>query len=80
MVIMIKGKLKKWGNSFGIIIPKEIVDSEGFEEGREIEIIIPRDSRKVFEETFGMLKGKIKKSTDQMMRETDKELYPENYE
>ncbi len=80
MVIMIKGKLKRWGNSFGIIIPKEIVDSEGFEEGREIEFIVIKDSKKRFDEMFGSLKGKLKKSTDKMMRETDRELYPEDYE
>ncbi len=83
MAIMVKGKLKKWGNSFGLIVPKEIVNKEKYKEGQEIEYMILPDSkksRKVFEETFGILKGKITKSTDEMMREMDRELYPEDYD
>jgi|GEM_PF-5193988 len=29
----------------------------------------------VLKETFGMLKGKLRKSTDDMLRETDKALW-----
>lgn len=78
MATMIKGKLKKWGNSFGLIIPKDIVDSEGFKENQEIEIMLVKKNRNVLKETFGTLK--FKKTTEQMMRETDRELYPEDYE
>ena len=81
MGIMIKGKLKKWGNSFGVIIPKEIVDNEGFNENQEVEfLVVKNDSKKVLKETFGILKRKGNKSTEQIMREMDKELYPEDYE
>ena len=81
MGIMIKGKLKKWGNSFGVIIPKEIVDNEGFKENQEVEfLVVKNDSKKVLKETFGILKRKGNKSTEQIMREMDKELYPEDYE
>ena len=83
MAVTVKGKIKKWGNSFGVIIPKEVIDSENFKEDQEIEYIILPDrekSKKIFEETFGILKGKLKKSTEKMMRETDRELYPEDYE
>lgn len=77
---IIKGKLKKWRNSLGIIIPKEIVNSEGFKVGQEIEYMIISDSKKRFDELFGSLKGKFKKSTEQMMKEVDRELYPEDHE
>ncbi len=80
MAIMVKGKLKKWGNSFGVIIPKEIVDSNKFKAGQEIECMIIEDSKKRFDELFGSLKGKFKKSTEEMMREMDKELYPEDHD
>ena len=78
MVIM-KTQIKKWGNSFGVIIPRNILQGEKLRENDEIEIIIVR-SNNILKETFGILKGKIKKSTQQIMDETRRELYPEDYE
>ena len=80
MAVIVKGKLKKWGNSLGFIIPKDIVNNEDFKEGEELEFIVIKKSKKRFDELFGSLKGKFKKSTDQMMREVDRELYPKDYE
>ena len=74
-----KTQIKKWGNSFGVIIPKDIIQGEKLKENDEIEIIIVRPNN-VLKETFGILKGKIKKSTQQIMDETRRELYPEDYE
>ncbi len=67
-------KVKKWGNSFGIIIPLEVLKSKRIREGEEIDAIIIKKSN-VLRETFGTIK--FKKSTEQMMRETDRELYNE---
>ena len=78
MVIM-KTQIKKWGNSFGVIIPKDIIQGEKLKENDEIEIIIVRPNN-VLKETFGILKGKLKKPTQQIMDETRRELYPEDYE
>ncbi|MEK6947962.1 MAG: AbrB/MazE/SpoVT family DNA-binding domain-containing protein [Nanoarchaeota archaeon] len=75
---MIKAKIKKWGNSYGIVIPKETMDSENLKENEEVEFMIVKPTN-VLRETFGMLKGKLKKPTAQMMREMDRELYPEDY-
>ncbi len=80
MATMFKTKLKKWGNSFGVIIPKEIMDSETLKENQEVNLMFVKDSKIRFDEMFGSLKGKFKKSTKQMMREMDRELYPEDYE
>ena len=80
MATMVKGKLKKWGNSFGVIIPKEIIDSEGFKENQDIEFLIVKKNRNILRETFGTLKRKDNKSTEEIMREVDRELYPEDYE
>ena len=45
-----KAKLKRWGNSFGIVIPKEIVEKEGLREGEEVEITVRKttDIRRLF--------------------------------
>lgn len=35
-----KSKLKKWGNSYGVVVPKEIVEKEGLKEGELVEISV----------------------------------------
>ena len=72
---IIETKVKRWGNSFGIVIPANIVSEEGIKEDQKIKVIVLRDSSKVLKETFGMLKGKLKKSSQQMKDELRKELY-----
>lgn len=80
MVIMIKGRLKKWGNSFGVIIPREIVESENFRENQEIEFLLVKkqSSEKVLKETFGMLRGRFKKTAQEMKDELRDELYDDD--
>lgn len=39
-----KAKLKRWGNSYGVIVPKEIVEREGLKEGEEVEILVRKAS------------------------------------
>jgi antitoxin component of MazEF toxin-antitoxin module len=41
---MTKTKIKSWGNSLGVIIPKTLVDSEGLKEGEEVEITVRKVS------------------------------------
>jgi len=39
-----KAKLKRWGNSYGVVVPKEIVEKEGLKEGEEVEISVRKTS------------------------------------
>jgi antitoxin component of MazEF toxin-antitoxin module len=41
---MSKSKLRRWGNSLGVIVPKEIVDQEGLKEGEIVEISVRKVS------------------------------------
>ena len=68
-------KLRKWGNSFGVVIPMDVVEREGMKEDETVRIIVIKDSREAFRKTFGMLKGKLRKSSQQMKDELRKELY-----
>ncbi|MGI0102744.1 MAG: AbrB/MazE/SpoVT family DNA-binding domain-containing protein [Nitrosotalea sp.] len=45
-----KSKLKRWGNSYGVIVPKEIIEKEGIKEGEMVEISVRRtsDVRRLF--------------------------------
>jgi antitoxin component of MazEF toxin-antitoxin module len=35
-----KSRLKRWGNSYGVLVPKEIVEKEGLREGEMVEISV----------------------------------------
>jgi antitoxin component of MazEF toxin-antitoxin module len=65
-------KIRKWGNSFGIIIPQEVLRNKKIREGEEIDAIIIKKSN-VLRETFGT--HKFSKPIKQIMKEVDKELY-----
>jgi antitoxin component of MazEF toxin-antitoxin module len=38
MVVQAKARIKKWGNSLGIVIPKEAAEKNGLRVGEEVEI------------------------------------------
>jgi len=38
----VKAHLRRWGNSLGIVIPKDVVIREGLKEGDELEVKIRR--------------------------------------
>jgi len=75
MTSQIRAHTKRWGNSIGLLIPKDIVEKENIKENQNINIIIVRDSSEVFDKTFGILKGKLKKTAQQMKDEARKDLY-----
>ena len=39
-----RSKVKRWGNSLGVIVPKEIVEREKLKEGEEVEISVRKAS------------------------------------
>ena len=75
----INTKIKKWGNSFGIILPKKIVDSENLTKGLEINIKIQAKNKMTVKDLLNFAKKqnikKPDKSTDKLMKEIDKELW-----
>jgi len=52
-------KVKKWGNSLGIVIPKEQLNMDKLKEEDEVYIIAIKKNN-TLKETFGILKGKIR--------------------
>jgi antitoxin component of MazEF toxin-antitoxin module len=57
MVIQTKTKIREWGNSFGIVIPKELVIKEGFKVDDSVTVSIEKNQ--TLENFFGKLKSKI---------------------
>jgi antitoxin component of MazEF toxin-antitoxin module len=44
MVVQTKARLKKWGNSLGVVIPKEAAERNGLHVGEEVEIQVTKVS------------------------------------
>ena len=62
--------LRKWGNSIGVVIPKEIIEKEKLREGEEVFIII--ESKNDLKEVFGSLKDwkiNTRKLKDELRKE-----------
>ena len=72
---VIETKIKRWGNSFGIIIPSETIATKKIKENQNIGVIILEDSKKVLEETFGSLKNKLKTSPQEIKDALRRDLY-----
>ena len=69
-------KLKVWGNSVGVILPKEQLQEEDISIDDEVEVIVRKKSNPL-KDTFGKLrefKAKSGKSTDEILKEVDEEL------
>ncbi|HLC55570.1 MAG TPA: AbrB/MazE/SpoVT family DNA-binding domain-containing protein [Candidatus Nanoarchaeia archaeon] len=65
---------RKWGNSLGITLPKDIVEQQHIKENEEIRVIILKKSP-VIRKNFGILKGKLKKDTQHLMDNVRKEIH-----
>lgn len=66
---------KKWGNSVGLVLPKAVLDEENIKGEHETLFVLVRKKDNVFSETFGILEGKMKKSTQKLKDEIRKDLY-----
>ena len=68
-MIEVRSKLRKWGNSFGVVLPQKSLG--GLNEGMDITIFIEPVKTDV-SKLVG--RQKIRKSTEKIMREIDSDL------
>ena len=73
-MIEVESKVRKWGRSFGVVIPKEKIKEEGIKENETIILLIGRKTN-VLKETFGTLK--LKRMTQEILDESDREDWDE---
>ena len=71
---IVKAIAKKWGNSIGVLIPKDVAEREKIKDGQRLEIVIMKPDN-VLKETFGMTKGLFKEPTQKIKDSLRKELY-----
>lgn len=70
MSIEIEGEIKEWGNSFGIRLKKDVVESNNLKGKVKMLIIDEKQSRKSLNKLFGSAK-EWTKPTEQIMDEID---------
>lgn len=70
----VEAKVRKWGRSFGIVIPKEKIKQEGIKENETVKLLIAKKTN-VLKETFGTMK--LKRSTQEILDESDREDWDE---
>ena len=71
-MIEIKTKLRKWGNSFGVVIPIKSAESAKVKDGDEVTILL-KNEKPNLKKLFGA--HKFSKPIEQLMKEMDEELY-----
>jgi antitoxin component of MazEF toxin-antitoxin module len=71
-MIEVRTKLRKWGNSFGVVVPQKAVENIDIKEGENITILIKKEKPNL-RKLFGS--HKFSKPVSQLMKEMDEELY-----
>ena len=57
---MTETQVKKWGNSLGVILPKELVEKQHLKENDKVDILVVKEAD--LSDMYGALKGKVKMS------------------
>ena len=77
----IKTRVRKWGNSFGIVLPRELINNKKLEDGSEVIVTVESDKRMTVGDLMKLAKKfKLKrksKKTQEILDEMDKELWPD---
>lgn len=72
-MIEFQAKVKKWGGSYAIVIPNDIVEKAGLKVGTKITLWIVKDSNLM--SSGGMLKNMENIPTKQIIKEVKKGWY-----
>ncbi|PIN86057.1 hypothetical protein COV19_06930 [Candidatus Woesearchaeota archaeon CG10_big_fil_rev_8_21_14_0_10_44_13] len=71
-MIKTEATLRAWGNSIGVVLPKDELRPEHFDVGDKVEITIKRKDNPL-REAFGKLK--FKTPTDKLLKQADEALW-----
>ena len=64
--------VREWGNSLGIILPKEFTKNENIKPGDKVKVIV-LSNKNSLNAVFGSLQGKMKRTSQQIKDELRKE-------
>ena len=71
----IETKLQKWGNSYGIVIPVDVVINNKMKTGEQVTALLLAKKKHGLKNLFGA--HKFSKPINKIIKESDKELYNE---
>ena len=71
-MIEVEGKIKKWGNSMGLLLTKEAVAKENLKEGDKVKALVTK-KKNPLEETFGIMT--FSRPIAKILKEVDKEAW-----
>lgn len=71
-------RVRKWGNSFGVILPR-VIANQPVHEGMEIEVTLQPKNKTKVKDVFGMLKKELRNvDTAKALKEVDETFWPED--
>jgi len=72
----INAQVKKWGNSFGVVIPKSVVERDRIKEGIEVSLTIEPQLRSTVGNILSIARKREQKKVDvrKILDEMDKEF------
>ena len=73
-MLEVKAKVREWGRSLGVVLPKEAAREENIRKDDTITLLITKKSN-ALKETFGKLK--FKRSTEEILKGSDRESWDE---
>jgi ribosome maturation protein Sdo1 len=72
--IEFEARLKKWGRSFGVVVPMDEIRNAKLAENEKLEVIITKEKNPL-KKHFGT--HKFSRSTDEILKEGDEESWDE---
>ena len=73
-MIEVEAKVRKWGRSFGVVVPMDKIKKENFSENEEVNVLISKKKNPI-KETFGT--AKFKRPIKEILDEGDRESWDE---
>ena len=77
-MIEVEANVREWGRSLGVVLPKEKLISEGIGKDDTVMLLVAKNWRKksrTLKDAFGTMK--FRKSTLEMLKESDEEAWDE---
>ena len=74
-MIEVEAKLRRWGRSFGVVVPMDVVRKERLVEDEDVRILISKKKKNPFAKHFGSFK--FKRPIQEILDEGDRESWDE---
>lgn len=72
-MVEMEGVIKKWGNSYGILVPKKKLEEAGLKVNQKVDFLVTPKS--TASKLYGILKGKRKHTSQEIKDWLREELY-----